>query len=174
MPVAQILEDQVGSVPHLIVYRARDTQPPRLREALQSGSHVYAVTVDVVAVDDDIAEVDTDPESNALVLGQAVIVLGNSLLDLGCRGHGIDNAGELRQHAISHQLDDTAAMLGYLWIDEVPTQGFQAPEGAFLVGSDQARIPHDVRREDRRQPSLGAPFSHPLRPGPTPQAMLAG
>ena len=52
----QLLTDRVE-------HRPRYAQPTRLRQALKTRRDVYAVTVDVVAIDDDFAQIDTDPES---------------------------------------------------------------------------------------------------------------
>ncbi len=51
--------------------RARDADPSGLGKALQPSRNVYAIAMDIVAVDHHVAQVDADAELNPLVLGQA-------------------------------------------------------------------------------------------------------
>jgi hypothetical protein len=45
---------------------------------------------------------------------------------LGGAAHGIDDAGEFHQHAVSGGLDDAAVMLRDLRINQLPSCGLQA------------------------------------------------
>ena len=52
------------------------------------------------------------------------------------------------------RLDDAAVMFCTFGVDNLGTQRLQSSERPFLIGSDQARIPRHIGREDRRQPTL--------------------
>ena len=57
-------------------------------------------------------------------------------------------------------LDDAAAVLGDLWIDEGFAQGFECREGALFIATHQTTVAYDVGREDCGKPSFGTRFSH--------------
>ena len=97
--------------------------PPGSARAFQPRRDVHAVAVDVVALDDDVAEVDTDAKANALVLGNARLAPGHGALDLDGALHGVDHARELHQRAVAHQLDDASVVRRDRRIDELPGEG---------------------------------------------------
>src|SRR3954453_10870256 len=68
--LSQILERIPQLIADLIPHYARDTDAPRLCQSLQSRGDIDAVTVDIVAVGDHIAEIDADAKGDALVLGR--------------------------------------------------------------------------------------------------------
>ena len=94
--------------------------PPGSAQLLQAGGDVDAVAVDVLALDDHVAEVDADAERDALGLGHVPLALGHALLDRDRAGDRVDDAGELDQRAVAHQLDDPALVLGDQRVDRAP------------------------------------------------------
>jgi len=52
--------------PDLIPHRTRDANSARLRESLQAGSDVDGIAEEVVALNDDVADVDPDAEPHLL------------------------------------------------------------------------------------------------------------
>lgn len=52
-------------------------------------SDIHAVTVDIFAVDDDVPDIDADPELDSIVFGAAYIALANLPLDLDSVSHGV-------------------------------------------------------------------------------------
>ena len=120
--------------------------------------------MNVVALDDHVAEIDADAEIDLLIVGQAGIARGHPALNFGSASHGIDDTGELDEQAVPHQLDDAALVLGDLGLDELGAMGTKAGERAFLVGAHEARVANDVRAEDRGESALdllrhGPPFA---------------
>ena len=59
---AQILEGVGQLVADLVAHHPRDAEAAGIRQGFQAGRDIDAVAEDVVAVDDDVAEVDPDPE----------------------------------------------------------------------------------------------------------------
>ena len=112
--LAQSLEVATSSLPRTWSWTlAGDADAARLGQRLQPRGDVDAVAVDVVALDDDVAEIDADAEDDALGPPAApALRRGHRLLDRDGALDGVDDAGELDQHAVAHQLDDAAAMLG--------------------------------------------------------------
>ena len=109
--------------------------------------------------------VDADAEFDAAVRRQRGVAFGYCRLHLGRATQRVDDAGELDQEAVAGGLDDAAAMLGDLRIDDFGAQRLEPAEGAFLVGFDQARVARDIGREDRREPTFDAssPCAAPWR-----------
>src|SRR5262249_2259867 len=81
-------------------------------------------------------------------------VAGCRLLPSQGAGDRIDHARELEQEAVSHQLDDTAAVPGDDGCQNLLAQKFEARDCACLVLADQARIADNIGRKNGRQPSL--------------------
>ncbi len=145
-PVAEALIDDRG-----------DADAARLGQRLQPRGDVDAVAINVVAVDDDVAEIDADPEGDARPGGRQVV---HGALD----GHGaldrIDDRGELDQRAVADQLDDASAMGGHRRIEDGLAVALERIERAGFVGAHHPRIADDIRRKDRGQPPYGALLRH--------------
>ena len=103
-----------------------------------------AVTVDVVAVDDHIAEIDPDAARDALLFGKIGIAVDHCPLHFDRTAHRIDDARELGQHAVAGGLDDAPAELADLGIDELTAMRLEALECTLLIAAHQPRIPGHI------------------------------
>ena len=83
----------------------------RLGQALHAHGDVHAIAVDVVFLDDDVAEVDAEPIEEPRVLRQVCRPGGHRLLHGDGALHAVDDAGEFSVHAVPRCLHDAAAML---------------------------------------------------------------
>ena len=82
LPLAEVLEVAAELALEVVVGRARDHHAARLGELLEAGGDVHPVAVEVaVGLADHVAEVDADPEADALLFGHARLALGHALLD---------------------------------------------------------------------------------------------
>ncbi len=88
----------------MVAHRARDADAARSRQPLQPHRDVDAVAINVVAVDDHVAEIDFDAKAQALLLGEIQIAGGHRALDFGRTAHRVDDAGEFRQNAVAGRL----------------------------------------------------------------------
>ena len=114
-PVADVIAD-----------RARDADAAGLRQCLQPRCDVDAVTVDVAAIGDEVAEIDPDPKGDAFVFRHLGIALEHRPLDLDGATHRIDDAREFDQHAVAGGLDDAAVMLADFRVDKLAAMRLQA------------------------------------------------
>ena len=147
-----VMRFDAGSVPvGDLVDRARDADTARFRQPLQPCRDIDAVAIDVVAVDDHVAEIDTDAENDALVLGDTGIAVDHRPLDLARAPDCIDDARKFHQHAVACGLDDAAVMLADLRIAKLAAMRPQASECPRLIRSHQPRIACDIGSEDRRK-----------------------
>jgi hypothetical protein len=85
--------------------------PPGFGDALKSCCDIHAVTKDVVALDQDIAKVDTNPEQHPPVFRDPVVTLGHHRLHCYRAFDRIDHRGKLKQNAIARGFDYSPAML---------------------------------------------------------------
>jgi hypothetical protein len=128
----------------------RNANAARVGDAFKAGRNVDAVAKNIVVVDYDIADVDTDAKFDALAFRDIYVAQGHAALDFDRATHGIDSAPELYEHAVASGLDDAAAIFGNLRVDQCLAAGFQAGQSAFLVGAHQAAIASDVSSQDSR------------------------
>ena len=117
-----------------------------------------AVAKNVIFIEDDISNVDTNAKLNSDVCRDVCIVSSHAALNLGRTAGRIDGAGKLDQHSVTGCLDDTPMMGGNGGIDKALPNRLEPGERPFLVQTHEPAVPSDVRREYSRQPSL-RPFS---------------
>ena len=73
--LAEVLEAEIELVAHLVAHDAADADAAGLGERFEAGSDVDAVAENVVAVDDDVAEIDADAKLDAPVGGHVGVAL---------------------------------------------------------------------------------------------------
>ncbi len=147
--LAQILKDEGQPVAHVIVHRIGDEHPAGIGQRLDPCGDVDAVAIEVVALDDHVAEIDADAQFDAVVRRDTGVPLGHRLLHRDGTAHRIDDAGKFHQQAVAGGLDDAAPVLGDLRIEKLAAQRLEAFERAFLVRPHQPRIPRHIGGEDR-------------------------
>jgi hypothetical protein len=92
--------------------------PPGFAERFQACRDVDAVAKDIVAVDDDVADVDPHPEHDLPFRSDARVAPDHAALDLDGAADRIHDAGEFHQHPIAGGLDDAAVVLGNAAVDQ--------------------------------------------------------
>jgi hypothetical protein len=150
--LAQIVEPEIEFVADLIVDDSRHTNPARFGNSLQSCRDIDAIAVDVVVLrDDDVAEIDADPEYDPLVFRGRDVALDHPALHRNGAGHGLNHAREFDEDAIAGRLDDPALVLGNLRVDQFATMSSEPREGASLVESHEAAVADDIGGENGRE-----------------------
>ena len=125
-------------VAHLVRSTAGYVNAARVRKCLNPGGDIHAVAIDVVAIDDDVTDIDADPELYPTVFRAARIAFANLLLDLDRAGDGVHGARKLHQRAVAHQFERPAGMGRDQGIDEVAPHGLQPGECPGLIDTHQA------------------------------------
>jgi hypothetical protein len=126
---ADVIDDGLG-----------DADTARLSKSFKPSRDVHAIAVDVVAVDDDVAEVDAHAEFDAGSFRHFCISLGHSVLDLYGAAQGIHDTGKLDKHAIAGRLHDPAAALSDLRVDQLGAMSLKALKSAFLVATHEPTV----------------------------------
>jgi hypothetical protein len=148
LPLAQILNDKGQPVADVVVDRIGDEHPAGIGEGFDPRGDVDAVAIEVVTLDDDVAEIYADAQLDAIVRLDAGVPRGHPLLHFDRAAHRIDDAGKFHQQAVTGGFDDAAVMLGDFRIEELAAQRFEAFVRAFLVRPHQPRIPRHIGGED--------------------------
>ena len=110
-----------------------DEHPAGNGQGFDPRRDVDAVAIEIVALDDHVAEIDADAQFDAVVGPDTRVPLGHRLLHRDRAADRIDDAGEFHQQAVAGGLDDAAAVLADLRIEDLAAQRFEAFERAFLV-----------------------------------------
>src|SRR6516165_3563836 len=133
---------------NLFVGGSRNANATRFGDALKPCRNVDAIAKNVIAVDDDVADIDADAEADLLFCDLTC------LRHLALNGHGavhrVYGAGELNKHPIAGRLDDTAFVFGNSGIDNLTAERLQRCQRAYLIDADQSGITRDISRQDCR------------------------
>ena len=96
---------------------SRNANATRFSQSFEARCHVHAVTKDIVAVDDDVAKIDANAISNALVLRNSGFTLSYRPLDFNGTSHRVDNARKFDQQTVARGLDNSSVVFGDLWVE---------------------------------------------------------
>ncbi len=152
---AAVVERGIETVAHILMHAARYANASRRRDLLQAGSNVDAVAEDVVALDDDVAEVDADAEGDAPILGYP-----------GCACSAIAVCTSTAQRTALTTLGNSSSRpspvvltmrppcAGDGWVDDLLPNRLQRRQRAALVSPHQPRVARDVGRHDGGEAAL--------------------
>src|SRR5215470_18045548 len=122
---AAIVKCGVETVAHILMHSARYANPAGCRDFLEPGGDVDPVAEDVVAVDDDVAEVDANAERDATVLGPLRGAISHRRLQFDGTAHCIDHARELNEQPVARGLHNATAVAGNGRVDHLLANCFQ-------------------------------------------------
>jgi hypothetical protein len=167
LPIADIFETKGEPIAHVVMHRIRDKHATWLGKAFKARRDVHAISEDVLAFCNHVAEVNTDAEFHALIGRNSSVALGHPPLHPNGATHRVDHAGEFGQEAIAGVLHDPAVVSGDRWIDQLPEMRPEPFVRALLIRRHQARIARHIGGEDRDEAAGGG---HPgSRNSPVPQ-----
>jgi hypothetical protein len=160
---AEVGDRQVEPTLDLPVGLLRQADRARRGDAFQSRGDVDAVAHQVaVALLDDVADVNADPEHDAAILGHAGVALDHRVLNFDRAAHRVDDAAELDDRTVAGALNDAPAMHGDSRVDKIAAQRPEPRQDAILVSASEPAIADHVRAKDRRQfPGLDHSASPP-------------
>ena len=155
--LAAIEEFGLDLAPHLAEGVLRDADPARFGDTLKACREIDPVAEDILALDQDVAEVDADAPFHPAFAGNPGITLCHQLLKRDRALHGADHRGELDQHAIAGRLNDPPAMFGNKRIGS-GAMFAQQTRRTRLVGFHQPAVADHIGREDGGEAAV-----HPIR-----------
>jgi hypothetical protein len=104
----------------------------------QSGSNVDAVTQDVIAVNNDVAHINSDSKFNWRQMILFGVAGAQGVLDRHSALHCIDNTGELRQRAVTHDLENTTPVFRNIGLEDLTPDILQPRQRRGLVRLNKA------------------------------------
>src|SRR5207237_10632560 len=119
----EVLEREAQLIQYLVADNSARADSPRFCHRLQPRGDIDAVAMNVVAINDDVADVDANTKVKTLMGRSSCITLGHATLHVDRTAHRIDNAREFQQQTITGCLDYPAAILVDLGVDQLPTMG---------------------------------------------------
>ena len=158
--LALVEEFEFELVADLIAHHRRAGDAARPRQPLQPRRHVDAIAIEIVAIDDDVAEIDADAELDVPVLGNPGVALRHAALNFDRAARRIEHAAELDQEAVAHHLEDAPAMLGDGRIEELAAMLAKRAQRALFIGLHESAVANDIGRQDGRQPTLDLLLGH--------------
>ena len=106
------------------------------------------------ASDNDVAEGDSDAQLDAGALRDGGVAGGHTALDLDRASDGIDDARELDERAVPHELENSAAMFGNQRVEKLDPQCLEGGEGAHLVLTHEAAVANNVSNQNGGEATL--------------------
>ena len=108
LPDELVLKRQL--VAHCRVHRVGDANATGFRQALKACGDVDPVAINLVAIDDDFAQIDANAELDLAIVGKIFIAVFKILLDRCRTEEGVGHGGEICQHGIAGEVQDRAVM----------------------------------------------------------------
>src|SRR4030095_1111663 len=125
--------------------READTAP--LRQALQAGGNVDAISVEALALDGDAAQIEPDAEPHLARGWQLGVPELELALDLDRALDGVHHAGELRQHVVAGRVYHAPAVAGHGGADHRAILG-DGPHRRHLVVAHEPAVALHVGAHD--------------------------
>ena len=127
---------------------ARDDDATGRGLGFEARRHVHAIAVEILAIDDQVAEVQANAEHDGGIHGLVSVGLGHGLLELDGCAERIHGAGELDQSAVALiSLPARPPWRASSWLKALGAMFPQARDRGTLVPSHQAGIA-DLGGED--------------------------
>src|SRR5690348_6113903 len=147
----------------MVPHRTRDTNSSRLRESLQAGRDIDGIAEEIVALHDDVADVQPDAETHLHTGGPISVLLCHGVLHRDSTLHGIDGADEIGDEAIASRVEDPTAMRGDQAVDDGSVT-VESAERADLISLHESAVAFDIGCEDRGE----LPFDRTFFQGSAP------
>ena len=149
--LAEIIEahrDVPADLPHDVL---GDADRPWSGQRLQARREIHPFAVDLAVLLDDVTKMDPEAESDASLWRYFRRCPGHGLLDGDAARHRGDDAVELDESAVAHQLGETTVVRGKERVDDLGTVALERGQRARLVLAHETAVAHDVGGEDGEQ-----------------------
>jgi hypothetical protein len=140
IPKALIGTDQL--VLDVFIDGTRDVNAARLRQPFQPCGDVHAFTVNVIVLDDDVAEVDADTILTPLRPGQLKVATDHPLLNHNCRSDRLHR--RLERRSVAAGLDDSPMVFSNGRENDFPHEPPYARVRPPFVSVHQSGIAGDI------------------------------
>src|SRR4029077_9550490 len=126
--IPKMLEGILNFVTYLIISGLRQENSPRVRQSFQSRRDIDAIAEDVAILDHDVADIDADPQLDALRSFGFTAHFGYTVLNRDRTFDGINGAGKFQQKAVTHGFHEPTAAGFDGGVDDDASQGAHRAE----------------------------------------------
>ena len=151
--LAEAFEPEIQPVSHALEGRRGQADVARLYELFDPKGDVDVVAVDVVGLDDDLADIDPDPVIQARILVLRVPPAGLLGLDVDGALDGIDDTREFDQETVACLLDQPAAETTDSRLEQLAVIPLEVIVAGEFVLHDMAGIAGRIGNKDRSEPA---------------------
>src|SRR5262245_54664911 len=106
-------------VADLVTHHRRTGNAAGPHQPFEPGRQIDAIAVEILAIDDDVPDIDADAEFDLAIIGDPGIAVMHAGLDLDSTARGVEHAAELDEEAVAHYLEDAPAVFCDSWIEEL-------------------------------------------------------
>src|ERR1700733_1205659 len=172
VPKPQLLAGKREFFEQVIMCLARNANSARFGYTLKPCGDVHAIAVNIVIIDDDVAEVYANPKFDPLIDTYPGVPLAHAALHFNGASYRVNHRRELDQHAVPGRLDDTASMFFDFRIDQRLPMPLQLSERAFLIHAHKTAVAGHIRSHNCCKPALhdassNNPAHEPFRTRPS-------
>src|SRR5690554_3231855 len=111
----------------------------------------------VVAIDDNVAQIDANAEAHPFRLRQIRLDAGHQDLNLTCALRGRHDASEFNQRAVAHKLHDPPAVPLEVRLENARPDVLEARQRTGLILLHEAAVAGDIGRHDYGEAALQHP-----------------
>src|SRR5262249_39964183 len=139
---------------HLTENRLGHEDAAWLGQGLDPGCNIDAIAIEIIALDHDIAEIDSDAKHDPAILREIRVCGRHCFLKLERTFHGMDGAGELDNRAIADEFHDPAAIALNDRLQDLAPPRLEDAERAGLVAFHQPAVANYISGKNCGKPSL--------------------
>ena len=132
----------------LVASGSRNGDSSRFRQPLQSICNVHHITVNIVTLNENVAEVDANAEIKPPFWRDEFVDLRFLLLDFYGAAKGVDHTAELDQYPIAHRFDQPTMVRSDPWLEYFLQVCLEVRPRAFFVDTAQTAIADDICNQD--------------------------
>jgi hypothetical protein len=127
-----------------------NANPTRFCNAFETGGNVDAVTMYVIALDDNVTEMDPNSKQQLSVFGLVPVSPRGATLNVYRALNRIDDAAELDQEPIAHGFDEAAPMFVNCRVNNRVELIIETGARSCLIVSHESAVADDIGGKDCR------------------------
>src|ERR1700730_2745178 len=101
MAKSDLLKAECQIFQQMIVGLTRDVDAAGLGDAFKPRRDVHTITENIVSIDNDIADIDSNAEFDSFVSGHVSVALDHAALHFDGAAHRVNNGREFNKHSVA-------------------------------------------------------------------------
>ena len=117
--ISAVRERFIDAIADVFEYASGNRDTAWFSSLLEASGDIHAVAQNIVVSDDNVAEIYARSEHDALRIVDPLIAINDAPLNFNNALRRVDDRRKLQKQAVAHRLDDAAAELADLSVDQV-------------------------------------------------------